>query len=115
MKITLNDEIIDLPGIVITNELQPKIDGALSTYKDWPIQKRLMMKAGIRTLFAFLEGQFGIRVQFPEGDDFIVMLLTNLPQWIQQFTERTELDATSISDLTTRHSTITGLSVKFTN
>lgn len=115
MKITLNNEEYDLPGTVITDQMQPKIDGALSTYKEWPIQKRLMVKAGIRTLFAFLEGQFGLRVEFPEGDDFIIMLLTNIPQWIQQFTERIELDATSISDLTTRHSTITGLSVKFTN
>lgn len=115
MKIQLNDEAYDLPGTVIADQLQPKIDQALAIYKEWPVQKRLMLKTGIRTLQVFLQMQMGARIEFPESDDFIIMLLENLPIWIQTFMERIELDATSISDLTTRHSTITGLSVKFTN
>lgn len=118
MKITVNNEPVDLPASVILEQLQPRIDSSLILYKEWSAQKRLMVKTGLRTMLAFLEMQFGIRIEFPDSDDFVIMLLTNLPLWLEAFMERIELDTTTgttWTDPDTKYKTITGLSIKFSH
>jgi hypothetical protein len=115
MKITLNNKLIDLPASVIIEQIQPKLDQALVKYKELPVQKRLMLKAGIRTAQAYVEMVSGVRIDMPESDDYVIMLLENLPTWITKFMEHVEIDATTISDLTTRHQTVNGASIKLTH
>lgn len=112
MKILLNSEPIEFPASVIIEQLQPKIDEALAKYKEMPLQTRIMLKAGIRTAQAFAERFTGMRVELPESDDFVIMLLENLPTWIEKLMERVEIDATTISDLTTRHTSVNGVNVR---
>lgn len=113
MKIVLTNETFELPARVITEQLQPKIDVALTKYKEYPLQKRLMLKAGIRTAQALAEQYTGIRIELPQSDDIIITVLENLPVWITEFMERVEIDAETVSDLTTRYQTVTRAGIRF--
>lgn len=120
MKITLNNlseqNTIEfkLPSSVITDQIQPRLDLGLATYKEMPLQKRIMLKAAIRTGQAMAEQFAGIKIELPEADDYIIMLLENLPVWITSFMEKIEIDASTVNK-DTKHQTVTRVSIKLTD